>query len=144
MKKKEREIKQEEIFYVGLKQPVELRRNVLESSKDAIQLMQRYEKLRELRKSKEDGMLKLKDDIDNIRKAVRKLKSVLPKAGIRAKALEGLGKKEEVQPEVKVEEEKPKKARVKKEKIEAPKRELSEIEKLEMELGKIEQKLGKL
>ena len=124
------------VFYVGVKDPIEIRRSLLESSKEMLQYLQRAEKFKAVRKEKAEQIAKLREIMKEITGLVRKLKSQLPKTGLRTKA---------------VKKEKPKKAK-KKEKVEkeAPPpevekpAEMTELEKLESELGEIEGRLTKL
>lgn len=136
-----------EILYVGLQEPIMLRRTVLESTKDVVEVLQRFEKFRAVREEKIATVDLLREQIKEITKLVGKLKSDLPKVDVRIRLhkeqeiVEGGKKKAK-------EAGKPKKKAVKKaKKEEAPKvktKELSDLEKLEAELTSIEQKLGKV
>ncbi|MEE9525277.1 MAG: hypothetical protein V3V78_01575 [Candidatus Woesearchaeota archaeon] len=130
--------KEESMFYVGMKDPIEIRRSLLESSKEALQYLQRFERFKEVRKEKEAEIIKLKEAMKDILALVRKLKTELPKSGLRAKPHKAAPK--------------PKKTAAKKEapkevappiEVEKP-REMSELEKLEAELSEIEGRLTKL
>lgn len=124
---------EESVFYVGMRDPIEIRRSLLESSKEMLQYLQRFEKFKSVRKEKEKETAKLKETIKEIQTLVRKLKAELPKTGLRAK--------ERPKPK------KVKKAPAKEESlpvvVEKPK-EMSELEKLESELGEIEGRLTDL
>ena len=140
MPKKEKE--EGSVFFVGVRDPIEIRRSLLESSKEILQYMQRAEKFKEVRKEKAVQIAKLKDIMKQLNKLVKNLKAGLPKTGLRAKM-----------PKVVAEPNKKKasKKKAKKEvltelpevKVEEPK-EMSEIERLEAELGEIEGRLSKL
>ena len=140
MPKKEKE--EGSVFFVGVRDPIEIRRSLLESSKEILQYMQRAEKFKEVRKEKAVQIAKLKDIMKQLNKLVKNLKAGLPKTGLRAK-----------KPKVVAEPKKKKasKKKAKKEvltelpevKVEEPK-EMSEIERLEAELGEIEGRLSKL
>ena len=138
MSKKE-EKKEEEVFYVGIRDPAEIRRSILESSKEMLQYLQRFEKFKEVRSEKESMIVQLKEDIKNIQNLVRKLKQGLPKSGVRAKTHKVSKKK------AKAKKEKPAKVVVEEEPVveEKPK-EMTELEKLEGELEDIEGRLTKL
>ena len=119
--------KESESFFVGINEPVETRRSLLESSKRVVQLLKRYETFRYLRKSKIDYINSLKKKISEIRRLNSKLKSLMPKTKIRIPA-----------------EDMPKTTQVK---DDAPKEQhhhLSEVEKLDRELSAIEEKLTEL
>lgn len=139
----------EEVFYVGVKDPIEIRRSILESSKEMVQYLQRAERFKKVRAEKSEQIAKLKETTHEITKLVRKLKAALPKTKLRArlhKHEEEIRKKvivkelKEVKEEAKV---KKKKVPVKEEE-EEKKKPMTELEKLETELGEIESRLTKL
>ncbi len=148
-KKKEKE--EESVFYVGVRDPVEIRRSLLESSKEMIQYLQRAEKFKSVRKEKTKLISKLKEDTKEITKLIKKLKRDLPKTGLRAQmhkqeeakqVKKEMAKTKELEEKAKKSEKKaPKKEKPKEEK--APK-EMTELEKLEKELSTIESRLTKL
>jgi len=138
---KENKEKKESVFYVGMKDPIEIRRSVLESSKEALQYLQRFERFKEVRKEKAEQRAKLREIVSEINGLVRKLKAALPETGLRGKISPKLHKEEQKK------EKKPKEAAEKRaaSKIESEKpKEMSELEKLEAELGEIEKRLTKL
>ena len=142
---------EDSVFFVKVKDPIELRRVILEDAKDIIESMQRFEKFKEIRKEKLASIERLKADIRELNKLISKLKSALPKANLRVKL--HAHEEEDIKQEEKkaAQEEKHKHAKkkhakahhIKAEKpaIEKPK---SEVEKLEDELGAIEQKIQTL
>jgi hypothetical protein len=141
-----KEGKKQDVLYVGLPSPIELRRTILETTKDAVEMLQKYEKFRAVREEKIVIINQLQEQIKEITKLVNKLKLEMPKVDIRIKLHQ---EEEMVEKEIKASKEaaKPKKKEAKKAvKKEAVKktRELSELEKLEAELSHIEQKLGKV
>ena len=125
----------EEPFYVGIDDPSEIRRTILESTRDVVQHLQRAERFIGVRKEKLEQINRLKALIKEITKQVNRLKSILPKTKLRAIS----GKKPQAKPFVfkapKIEETE--------RKAEKP-RPSTELEKLEAELGEIESRLGKL
>ena len=133
-----KEKEEDSVFYVGIKDPIEIRRSILESSKEMLHYLQRAEKFKHVRKEKAVQIAKLKEDMKEITKLTRKLKSLLPKSGLRAA---------KPKPKPKPQKKAKKKAEAKKEappvEVEKPK-ETSELEKLETELGEIEGRLTKL
>lgn len=65
-------------FYKGIKDPKELRRSLLECSKDVIRSLQNSGDYITLRKRKETAIIKLKRDIDEIYQLSGQLNSILP------------------------------------------------------------------
>ena len=134
-------------MFVGLSSPIELRRTILESTKDTVEMLQKYEKFRAVREEKITTINQLQEQIREIAKLVSKLKLEMPKIDVRVK----LHKEQEmVEREVKASREAGKRKIEKLAKKEIPKKinlkkmkGLSELEKLEAELTNIEQKLGK-
>jgi len=75
--------KEENNFFVGIKDPVEVRRSVLEASKKLIETLQRFEQFKENRKKKIEYIESLKKVIADIGKLNTKLKNILPKTNLR-------------------------------------------------------------
>ena len=129
------EKKSEDILFVGLRDPEDVRRNILESLKEIVESLQRFEKFKETRKDKIDHVNKLGKTIKEIGKLVLDLKNALPEAKIRA---------------VRVSEQEPKekKKTITRQKAkqaeEAKTKPLTELQKLESELSEIESKLSSL
>ena len=65
-------------FYKGVKDPHELRRSLLECSKDVIRSLQNSGDYISLRKRKETAIIKLKRNIDEIHQLYEQLNSILP------------------------------------------------------------------
>jgi hypothetical protein len=65
-------------FYKGIKDPQELRRSLLECSKDVIKSLQNSGDYLTLRKRKETVIIKLKRDIDEIHQLYEQLNVLLP------------------------------------------------------------------
>jgi len=117
-----------EVFFVNIREPLVLRRAVLESSRETIRYMQHYEQLKAIRTLKTQKIMQIKKDIRDINKLINELKAKLPAVNIRERK------------------EKPKheyKKKVK-EHIKHKPHKSSELEKLDAELGEVEKKLGKL
>lgn len=139
-----------DVFYVGIKDPIEIRRSILESSKEVIQYLQRAEKFKQVRNEKAEEIAKLRGIMAETTKLVNKLKKQLPKAGIRTP----LHRHEEaVMKEALVKELKEAKQefakstestapKVVEKKVVAKPKKVSELEKLESELNAIESKLS--
>lgn len=73
----------EEVFFVGVQDPLEVRRNILEASKEMVQFLQQHEKLKTLRNEKEEAIKHLKEDVRQLKLHVNKLRQVLPKTKLR-------------------------------------------------------------
>jgi len=114
-------------FYVGVKEPVSLRRNLLESSKGIVQNLKDYEKLKLIREEKYKKILEFRDKINEILTLLSGLKEHLPKHGLR----EGVNIKNKT--------EKTKKGKTKKVGIK-----IDEIDRLENDLAEIESRLGSM
>lgn len=115
-----------ELFFVGIKDPLEIRKELLTSSKNLIDALRRYEKYKIIRETKTAHIIELKRVFDELLILNKKLRGKLPKVPIKAPQLG----------ETKIEQKKVKTA-VK----EVPK---SKLDVLEQELSKIEEKLGSL
>jgi len=114
-------------FYVGVKEPVSLRRNLLESSKSIVQSLKDYEKLKSIREERHEKILEFKNKIDEMTILLSDLKEHLPRHGLR----EGVYVKNKT--------EKTKKGKTKKVEIKT-----NEIEMLENDLAEIESRLGSM
>ena len=90
MKNVKKQIKKgtDDVFYVGVSQPMEVRRRVLECSKEAVQFLQRHEKLKTIREEKFDATLQLRTDVRELKSLMNKLKGVMPKTSLRVKVHE--------------------------------------------------------
>ena len=128
-----------ELLFVKLKNPVELRRGVLETARDVIELLQRYEKFKNIKEERTQRTNELATTIREINKLFNKMKSKLPKTQIRIE-----GEQEKV-PE-KVEKQPIAKKRARSIKVQAAPmlRPLTELDKLEAELKDIESKIEKI
>jgi len=124
------EINTEE-FFVGLHNSMDVRRNMLESSRDMIHTLQSYQKVNEVREEKIKRVEQFKTIMEELKLLVNKLNKALPKVQVkevelRAKeAFEKISRKET--------------------KVEVPRDSSgkSDLEKLEAELAKIEGRLSK-
>lgn len=115
--------KEEEVFYVGIKDPVEIRRDLLEATKDAIVIIKTYENIKSLRAEKAKQVLAMQEIIKQLNVLMNKLKRSLPETRVRKK------------PHAEIKEETEEKK---------PHKKLTEFEKLEAELQAIETKLSHL
>ena len=72
-------------YFVGIYDPVDVRRNILESSKDIIESMQTVEILNKLRKEKMLLFQEMKTIMKELDLLVTRLKSKVPKSYLRTK-----------------------------------------------------------
>jgi polyhydroxyalkanoate synthesis regulator phasin len=114
-------------LFVPLNEPDEVRRELLNCSKQVLGTLRRYEHYREIRKAKLDAFSELAKTWADMEKIQRKLKSVLPKTDIKPIAM----------PRVNA----PMPAVSEKQKIREHK---TKIQMLEDQLAKIEDRLGTL
>lgn len=118
----------QEILYQKIDNPVEFRRNMLESSKQVIRALQKYEKLKAVRVKKAEQVSKLRGIVREISTLNIKLKKEFPDLLFKPAKVKKEARKEEK-----------KKAEKSEEKPE--KRETRELVDLEKQLKDIERKL---
>jgi hypothetical protein len=85
-------------YFVHIRDPVDIRRTILGSSKQIIQVLQRYERIKTLRVKKLEKIALLRNLNKEINLLVAKLKKGLPVAEMRVKLKEekkGIKKREE-------------------------------------------------
>lgn len=149
MAKKKKEI--EEAFYVQVNHPLDIKRSLLESSREVLRAMQRFEKYKKIEAEKEKKMSELKRIGKTITASLNKINKELPKYKVRAQAKKkytctvcGMEFKssKELASHKKIAHKPVKMAKTKVVKEKVP--ELNELEKLEAELSDIESKLRTL
>lgn len=118
-------------FYVGVRDPVEVRKSILETSKAVIHDLQSYERLLETRGKKREALSRLKKKVDEINALLEQLRKVLPEVRVESE-------KPAAMPKLRTA---PVKHRIQ---IVARPKPKTEIEKLNDELKDIESKLGSL
>lgn len=123
---------EKELFFAELRNPNEIRRNVLEARREIIESLQRYENIKFLRDQKLEKIKELRKVTKDINKTIVNLRNILPKAKIREETIQ-VKKKKETQ----------KKRKVKK-KEEPKEKHTSELDRMEAELNAIEEKLNLL
>lgn len=123
--------KEEDLFFVEVLEPADVRKDILESQKIVIGGLQRYENIKFLRAKKAESINKLKGELKKLAKELSELKTVLPSAGI--KVISRPRKKAKVVKNEQAKEEK-----------KVNRMPASELEKLESELQDIEKKLSSL
>ncbi len=117
-----------ELFFVGIDNNAELRRNILESVKFSIENLQSYEKLKGIGDEKIKNTARLRSLLREISSLVNDMKDELPKTGLKAKP-------------------KPKEVRLVKQvekKVVVKAETASELDKLDKELRDIESKLNSI
>ena len=124
------------LFFVQVKEPNEVRRNILETLKDIVEVMHRFEKFRHIRHEKLQKIQHLRILIRQANKMLGVLKTKLPQTNLRATAVR------QAPAQTKKGHHKKKAKAAGQEKM--PKREMTEVEKLEAELNAIESKLKSL
>ena len=142
--------KEENVFFVGIREPNQVRRAILESSKDSLHALQQYERFKAVRIEKTKEILRLKRILKETDNLMVKLKAKLPKTSIRVKAEKASRESQQIIPievfETKKLHRKNDKKSVKNKEVSKPvfikPRRLTEVEKLESELNDIEKKLG--
>ncbi len=130
VRKRANETDENNNFFVGIENPMEMRRQVLESSKKLVEVLKKFESFREKREQKLLLMEKLKRTLSEINRMNAKLRAAMPKTNLRVPhQLLGIPERPKAGPSKAAEKE------------ELP---AGEMERLEMELQDIESKLGKL
>jgi hypothetical protein len=127
-----------------LKDPSQLRRSILETSKEALHTLQQYERFKEVRIEKTKEILRLKKIFKELENLTTKLKMKLPKTSLRVKHAKEEEAKividEDIEEEI--QEQRSRKKTTKKAPKKKGSKRLSDVEKLEAELNDIEDKLG--
>lgn len=130
----------EDPYFIGLDNPIELRKNILEPTREVIQFLQSYEEFKKLKEEKTNSIIRLKDDLRLIKASVNRLRKLLPKSKIKVEKEQKKAK--EIQKKELVEKSSFEPI-VSKVKTISPKH-TSELNTLEKELGEIESQLGNL
>lgn len=116
----------EDVYFVGLREPIQVRKEILGCAKDVIGNLKRYERFKDLRKEKAEAEINLKRLFDEMTALSNKLRNLLPKTKLRA-----------------VGQNAPEKAVQLKEMGQRP-RGGSALDKLEQELAQLESKLTRM
>ena len=127
----------EELFFVQVREPTEIRRNILETLKEIVEVLQRFEKFRQMRHEKIERINHLRVLLRQAGKMLGDLRSRMPQTNLRATAVKETPRLPAIHHRKK------KKGRAEA-KHEMPKKEMTELEKLENELSAIESKLKSL
>ncbi len=132
-------MKKQNVFYVGIKNNADIRRNVLEASKDLVELMKGYEKISELKERRVEKTKQLKGLSREIAKLCGQLKLALP-------SIEETERESE-KTQLRSAKITPEQREVTRQKLNTDKQSrktFSEVKKLEKELMDIENKLKKI
>lgn len=124
-----------QLFFVRIKEPVEIKRNILETLKEIVEVLQRFEKFKQMRHEKLEKINKLRTLLRQANRMLGDLRGKLPQTNLRAAA-----PRESPVHKVHKKKKKPKASEQK----EPQKKELTQVEKLEAELSAIESKLKNL
>ena len=128
------------LFFVQLKDPNQIRRNILETLKGILEILQRFEKFKQIRHQKLENINKLRASLKETNKMFGTLKLKLPQINLRIPVEKKLP--------VQAKEEQIKQNQPEKKKVvlplKKPKREMTEVDKLESELSAIESRLKDL
>lgn len=128
-----------EPLFVGLDDPVELRKHILEPTREVIQFLQSYEEFKKTKEEKTQALLQLRGELKNIRTSFNRLRRLFPRN--KAKAEKTCQK---IKKEIKKERKLPS-ASLPEEAPAIPNRKsFPELDSLERELGEIEKKLDTL
>ncbi|RMF07030.1 hypothetical protein D6764_00760 [Candidatus Woesearchaeota archaeon] len=123
-------------LYIGISDPVELRREILESSRSILRLLQRYERFKAIRQDKEELFSRLKTLTKEITELDSRLKGLLPKRMLKNLKMKPAGSRTEAKEKSRKEKESGKKI--------PSRKPASELEKIESSLNEIEEKLRRL
>ena len=121
-----------ELFFVRVKEPVEVRRNILETLKEIVEVLQRFEKFKRIRHEKIEKINHLRVLLRQSNKMLGELRGKLPQTNLRATVAREAPAHKHHKKRAKAAEKAP------------PKKEITEVEKLEIELNAIESKLKSL
>ncbi|VVB81635.1 Uncharacterised protein [uncultured archaeon] len=75
---------EEELFFVGIKDPIELRKELLTSSKNLIDSLRKFEQYTEIKQEKQANILELKRVFDELMVLNKKIRNHLPKTPLKA------------------------------------------------------------
>jgi hypothetical protein len=73
----------EEPLYVGLVDPVDLRKDILNSSRIIISSLRKYEAFQQLRTEKEKKIIELRKSLREINILVKRIKQMMPKSALK-------------------------------------------------------------
>ena len=127
------EKKYTEGFFVGIYDPLDIRRNILESSKELIKSLEAYERLEKIRESKLRYFAQMRKTMKELELLASKLKERMPKSNIR-KTIEPISQT----PNISLSQTTKKQPQMRTESFS------SELQNLEQELKNVEKELSKI
>lgn len=77
---------EEEVYYVNVREPVETRKSILETSRKVVLSLQRYEHFKLRHDKKQDLVNKLRANFKEINELIARLKKELPQVKLKKKA----------------------------------------------------------
>ena len=128
-----------ELFFVQVKKPSEVRKDILETMREIVETLHRFEKFRHIRHKKLEKIHHLGVLVKQANKMLGNLRLKLPQTNLRATVVRAQSEPKNIHHKKK---KKTKAAEEKQEKM--PKKELTEVDRLEAELSAIERKLKSL
>ena len=129
-------IQKEEPLFVGLSEPENVQRHILESTKESLVVLKKLEEIKELRKQKLQSIDVLNSLTSEIKSLLLKLKKKVPK-----KVSRPAPQKAESNSDIKTEVLRATKSKPQNKPVSKPNKPLTELEKLELELQAIENRL---
>ena len=130
------------VYYAGISEPIDVRRSILEASKQVVQNLQEFDKFCGARREKKQAIAELKSVINEIGRLLNMFKSHLPQVNLHAQEKNTNHAAKPVKEKSEKAAKQAKQQKTSKESIKLKPKELSELEKLEKELGEIENKLS--
>ena len=128
---------EQDLFFVGIRDSVELRKELLLSSKNVLDSLRKYEQYKVIKDQKFQYVAELKRVFDELLVLNKKLRGKMPKVPGKTPMLPGAKEPVEVEePQVKQSQ----KQSIKMERQEK----LSKLDMLEQELARVEERLGRL
>ena len=126
-----------ELFFVKLKEPNEVRRNILETLKEIVEVLHKFERFKHIRHEKIEKISRLRALLKQANKMLGDLRLKLPQTSLRANVAREIQRPQNAHHK-KGKSVKPAEAQ------KMPKKDSTELEKLEAELSAIESKLKNL
>jgi len=74
----------DELFFVGIKDPIEIRKDLLTGSKDLIDSLRRYEQYKDFKRQKLDCIMELKRVFDELLVLNKKVRGKLPRTPLKS------------------------------------------------------------
>jgi methionyl-tRNA synthetase len=133
---------QNNTLYMGIRNPVAIRKLILENARDMVHMLQMYEKFKLIREEKNEAIKLLKKEVTQLNTLITRLKKHLPKTNIKIKKEPKQKKEQKETTQTKTEQIPLPNTPTKIPTPEPPKIELDDIDALEAELKEIEDKLN--